>query len=76
MTIEDPIVHMGHVRAAGLCARGARHWCDVHGIDHAKLRNGTLTCSELEATGDHMAYTVAGVARSEARTRTPAGEEG
>lgn len=72
---NDVFVHMGHVRAAGLCSRGTRAWCDVHGLDHARFRHGTMTCAELEATGDPLAAMVVSVARSEASQRTPAGEE-
>lgn len=57
---------MAHVRAARLCARGARALARRYGLDwSAFLRHG-IPASELEATGDALAQRVAALARKEA----------
>lgn len=58
------VVQMRHIRAAGLCASGTKAWFDHHGIDMRRLREG-VPVEEIEATGDKMAFDVAGIAREE-----------
>jgi hypothetical protein len=63
-----PIARMEHVRAAGLCAPGARvwaRWAVLHGIDWKRFVREGLPVDQLEATGDHFAIAVATIARRE-----------
>ena len=58
------LVHMRHIRAAHLCASGAKEWFARHGIDMRRLKTG-IPVEEIEATGDKMALDVAKAAREE-----------
>jgi len=64
--IEEPRVHMRHVRQQGWCASGARAWCAQNGIEWLQLVRDGVPCSQAEATGDHFAITAAAAAREEA----------
>lgn len=67
MTAEvtsGPVVRMRHLRAANICANGARDWFAHHEIDIRRLRQG-IPVEEIEATGDKMALDVARIARAE-----------
>ena len=60
------LVHVRHIRASGLCMRGARAWCVRHNINYTEFLKNGIECDVLEATGDHFAITVCKVAREEA----------
>lgn len=60
------MVHMRHIREAGLCSSGMRAWFTLHDLDILDfIRNG-IPAERLEATGDHFALQVVAVARAEA----------
>lgn len=63
--MSDVRVRMPHVRAAKLCARGARDWCARHGFDGSALMTEGLSAESLEATGDAFALRVVAIARAE-----------
>lgn len=61
---SDPLVNMTHVRAAKLCARGARLWFRAHApLSFQIFNTDGYPASVLEATGDHFAKRVCAVAR-------------
>lgn len=60
---EPVIVTMRDVRAIQGCSRGARYFCERHGIDWpAFLANG-VDAEVLDATGDAMALNLTAEAR-------------
>lgn len=61
--MSDPLVRMEHIRAAKMCSRGARDFFNRHNLDWSKFLKEGIPATELEATGDTMAITVAEVAR-------------
>lgn len=65
MNRGDVVVTMAHVRAAGLCSRGARLFAARYEKDWARFLREGIPAAELEATGDAFALRVAGIARAE-----------
>jgi len=65
-SLSEPRIEMRHVRAAGLCSRGARTWCGVHGIDWTGFLTSGIPARVLTDTGDPFAARVVAVARREA----------
>jgi hypothetical protein len=63
--MDDPLVTMRHVRAAGQCRRGAKAFAERHGLDWDEFRVNGLPASVVEATGDALAIKVAEVAREQ-----------
>jgi hypothetical protein len=64
--VTGVVVHVRHVRAAGLCGPGLLQW--YRGRDRAQLRRFCregLPVEEVEAIGDHFAHQVAAQARRE-----------
>jgi len=59
------MVRMRHVRAARLCARGARDWFAHHKLPYNEFLTNGLPVEVIESTGDQMALDVAKVARDE-----------
>lgn len=57
------VVTMRHIRAAGLCSRGARAFFQRHGLDWSRFLREGIAAAELEATGDVMALRVVEIAR-------------
>jgi hypothetical protein len=57
---------MQHVRAARLCARGARAWLELHGLSVEEFIFTGISADRIEATGDHLGLAVAAVAREQA----------
>jgi hypothetical protein len=57
------LITMRHVRRAKMCARGARLFCERHGLDLRALRAPGLPVKQVLATGDAMALRVVEVAR-------------
>lgn len=64
--MSDLVVTMRHVRAAKLCSRGARAWCEANGFSWSVLLDGGLSAEELERTGDPLALRAVAAAREEA----------
>jgi hypothetical protein len=62
---DDVIVTMVHLRAAKLCSRGGRRWCDRYGLDWQTFRQRGYPASVLLATGDEFAFKVVEVARGQ-----------
>ena len=74
--MNDLIVTIIHVRAAGLCVNGSRAWFTRHGLDfRAFLRDG-LDAETLLATGDAMALRVVSYAEAHARQQRDVQEHG
>jgi hypothetical protein len=59
---------MRHVRAARLCAGGARAWFKHYGLDHNDFLANGIPVSVLEATGDPLALRAVAAAKEEAGT--------
>lgn len=69
MTAAQPsgiIVTMAHVRAAGLCARGARMLAARYGADWPRFLRDGAAVEVVESVGDALAMRVAQIARMEA----------
>ena len=64
--MTDLVVTMRHVRAAKLCSRGARAWCEANGFSWSTLLDHGLPVQELEQTGDALALRAVAAAREEA----------
>jgi hypothetical protein len=58
-------MYVRHIRASGLCMRGARAWAERHNINYTEFLKHGIECDVLEATGDHFALTVCKLAREE-----------
>lgn len=64
--MTEPLVTVRHLRAAKLCAGGARTWFAQHGLSWDRFVDPGIPAAELEATGDAFALRVAEIARKEA----------
>lgn len=64
---SDVRVHMRHVRAARLCARGSRAWVQHNGFDWNEFITSGLPASALRATGDPIVLRAVVEAEKEAR---------
>lgn len=62
---SDPVVRMRHVRAAKLCARGARAWFVLYRLDWNEFLADGTPASVLEATGDPLALRAVREAKAE-----------
>lgn len=60
---EPVIVRMSDVRAIKGCARGARYFCQTHGIDWTSFLENGVPAERLEETGDAMALRLCAYAR-------------
>lgn len=56
-------VTMRDVRKAKMCARGARQFFGVHGLDWSGFLKNGISSEDLESTGDAMAMKCVEVAR-------------
>lgn len=65
--MSDVIVYMRHVRQIKGCSRGARSFCERHGIDWSQFLKDGIPASTLRATGDYMAIHLAEAAEKEAQ---------
>jgi len=63
--MTEVIVHMRHVRAMKGCSRGARAFCERHGIDWSAFLKEGIPASRLRVTGDAMAIRLAEIAETE-----------
>jgi hypothetical protein len=57
---------MKHLRAAGMCNREPRVFCQQQGWSWQQFLDEGLPAEQLEASGDPMAIRVAAIAREEA----------
>lgn len=60
---EPVIVTMRDVRAIRGCARGARAFCQTHGINWTSFLENGVDAEVLDATGDHEALRLTAHAR-------------
>jgi hypothetical protein len=63
--VTEVIVTIEHVRAAHLCARGARKWFSRYGLDYSYFLNHGYPVAVIENTGDEFGKIVADVARKD-----------
>lgn len=68
-TISELRVHMRHVRAAKLCAGGARRWFAMRGLNWTEFLAEGIPAKELLKTKDPFAAKVVAIARKEKRGR-------
>ena len=59
------VVHMRHVRAAGMCSRGARAFCLSHNLDWQEFLKSGLPVSSLDGIDDEMLRSVIARAKDE-----------
>lgn len=48
-------IKLSHIRAIGMCRKGAQAAAKTYGIDWQKLQTEGIDSSEILATGDHRA---------------------
>lgn len=58
-------VHMRHVRAARICARGSRAFFAKHGLNWSEFLDQGIAVSTLEQIGDPIALRAAAEAQAE-----------
>ena len=61
--MNDPQVHVLHIRACALCMKGARAWFEKHGLDFRTFIRQGYPASAIEAVGDELGNRVAAKAR-------------
>ena len=61
--MSDVKVTIEHIRAAKLCAKGARAWFEYHGFSWPDFLANGKSGDELAATGDALALKVVACAR-------------
>lgn len=54
-----------HIRELGYCNRGARAFCERHGLDWRRFLAEGLPAQQIESTGDAMALKAVERARKE-----------
>lgn len=62
---ELRMIHMRHLRAAGMCNREPRRWFAAHGLSWAEFVDHGIPASVIEATGDPLALIVVEAAKAE-----------
>lgn len=60
------LVKMTHVRAAKMCSRGSRDFCERYGIDWINFLENGLPIEAFDGIEDHMLEQVLIIARAEA----------
>lgn len=60
------MVFTRHMRAARLCAKGGRQWCQSHGISWDEFLGHGIPASRLRALNDPFADRVVAAAEEEA----------
>lgn len=63
--VSELRVYSRHLRAARICAKGARSWWDLQGFDYSDFRTNGILASTLTATGDALALKVVAIAEAE-----------
>lgn len=61
------IIRMKHVRAAGLCSRGAKNFCENLGFDWLDFVENGVDVALLEGVDDAMLASVIAIAEKEAQ---------
>lgn len=61
------IIRMKHVRAAGLCSRGAKTFCENLGFDWLDFVENGVDVALLEGVDDAMLASVIAIAEKEAQ---------
>lgn len=61
---DDLIVTMADVRAAGLCSRGSRKFCERNNINWTKFLQEGIPASELLKIDSHIMVDLVEVARA------------
>lgn len=64
--MSDPLVTTKHMRAAGICVRGAREYFAQEGLDWRTFVREGLPASVFEATQSAVAMRAVAIARKEA----------
>lgn len=60
---QEIMVRMDDVRAAHMCSRGARTFCQRYGIDWSTFLSEGVSSVRLEEIGDHMGLQALEIAR-------------
>lgn len=63
---EELMIHVRHLRAAGMCNREPRKWFQKHGLSWTEFVTTGIPVSKILATADSLAYPVVEIARKEA----------
>jgi hypothetical protein len=63
--ISDPMIHVRHIRQAGICMNGARAWFKARGWSWAEFINEGRPACDFIATGDPLAMRPVEAARKE-----------
>lgn len=63
--MDDPLVSIRHLRACGMCSRGARTWFSVRGLSWDVFVREGYPASVLLATDDALASQVVAQAKGE-----------
>ena len=63
---QEIIVTVKHIRAANLCARGARQWFTARNLDYNEFLLRGLPISQIDAVDDALAKLVTNAARLDA----------
>lgn len=62
---SEPKVYMRHIRAANICASGARGFWKHHGLDWSDFLANGIAADTLAATGEPAALRVIEIMRAE-----------
>jgi hypothetical protein len=63
---DELLIHVRHLRAAGMCNREPRLWFKRHGLSWTEFVTTGIPASRILATSDSLAYPVVEIARKEA----------
>lgn len=63
--MSDKIIRMYHIRAAEVCASGARDWMKAHGFDWNEFLDNGIEVSRIEVLDDAIANKICAVAKGE-----------
>lgn len=64
--MSELLIHVRHLRAAGMCNREPRLWFKRHGLSWTEFVTTGISESRILATNDSLALPVVEVARREA----------
>lgn len=64
--MSEILVHVRHLRAAGMCNREPRRWFKAHGLSWTEFVTTGIPESRILATNDALALPVVEIARKEA----------
>lgn len=70
--MNDPLITMEMILRAtqfdgdiNYCRRGARLWCETHGVDYKRLKTKGIPVSEVEHIDDIMGQRMVAIARGQ-----------